>query len=93
MTISTVNYCETIFKHPDLTKTKGVPTYETLHQIHNKIKANAMAVHSTLGGGQHSYLILLISPTAYALLTNIPFVCQFHPGNLGIPIAATRHAQ
>ena len=52
-----------------------------------------MAVHSTLGGGQHSYLILLISPTAYALLTNTPFVCQFHPGNLGIPIAATRHAQ
>ena len=29
----------------------------------------------------------------YSLLINTPFVCQVHPGNLSIPIAATYHAQ
>ena len=71
----------------------GIPTYETLHLIHNKIKANAMTVHSNIGGRQHGYLGLLVSLTAYSLLNNTPFVCQVHLGNLSIPIAATRHAQ
>ena len=60
--ISTINYRETIFEHPDLTKITGVPTYETLHLLHNKIKANVMAVHYNLGGGQHNYLGL-VAPT------------------------------
>ena len=52
-----------------------------------------MAVHSNIGGGQHVYLGLVVVLNAYALLTNTPFVRQVHPGNLSIPIAATRHAQ
>ena len=71
----------------------GIPTYETLHLIHNKIKASEMAVHSNIGGGKHGYLGLVVSLTAYALLTKNPFVCQIHPGKLSIPIAATRNAQ
>ena len=35
----------------------------------------------------------MVRPTAYSLLTNTPFVCQVHPGNIVIPIAATSHAQ
>ena len=93
MTLSTVNYRETIFEHPDLTKITGVLTYETLHLLHNKIKSNAMAIYSNLGGGKHGYLELVVRSTAYALLVSTPFVCQFHPGNIIIPIAATRHAQ
>ena len=92
MTISTVNYRETIFDHPNLTKITGVPTYETLHLLHNKIKSNKMVVHSNLKGGQHGYLGLVVILNANSLLTNTPFVCQFHPGNLIIPIADTRHA-
>ena len=71
----------------------GVPTYETLHLLYNEIKSNAMAVHSNLGGGQHGHIGLVFSLTTYDLLTNTPFVCQVHPGNLIIPIAATRHAK
>ena len=93
MRISTINYHETIFEHPDLTKITNVPTYETLHLLHNKIKANAMAVPSNIGGGQHSYLGLVASLTSYALLANTPFVRQVHTGNLRIPIADICHAQ
>ena len=71
----------------------GAPTYETLHILNNEIKSNAMAVHSNLGGGQHGYLRLVISPTAYALLNNTNFFCQVHPENLITPITATRQAQ
>ena len=52
-----------------------------------------MAVHSNPGGGKHGYLILVTSPTDYALLTNNPFVRQVHPENLITPISATHHAQ
>ena len=85
MTISTINYRETIFEHPDLTKITGVPTYETLHLLHNKIKANAMAVHSNFGGGQHRYLGLVVIHNAYALITNTPFVLPVHPVNTPKP--------
>ena len=93
MAISTVNYRDAIFEHTDLSKIIGFPTYETLHLLHNKIKSNAMAVHSNLGGGQHGYLRLVISPPAYALLNNTNFVCQVHPENLITPIMATPQAQ
>ena len=93
MTISTVNYFDTIFKHPGLTKITGVLNDDTLHLLHKKIKANTMEVHSNLGGEKQRYLGLVVSPTAYALITNTSFVHQVHPGNLIIPIAATRHAQ
>ena len=93
MTISTVNYHEKIFEHTNLTTITGIPTYETLHLLHNKIKPNKMAVHTNIGGVQHSHLRLVFSPTTYALLEKTPFVCQVRPGNLSTPIAATRHAQ
>ena len=73
MTISTVNYRKTIFKHPDWSKILGLLTYETLHILHNEIKSNALAVYSNLGDGQHGYLSLVFRPTAYSLLTNTPF--------------------
>ena len=71
----------------------GIPNYETLHLLHNEIKSNAMAVQSNLGGGKHGYLGLVVSLTAYGLLTNTPFVNQIHTGKLVTPIAATCHAQ
>ena len=92
MTISTVNYRETIFDHTDLSKIMGVPTYETLHLLHNEIKANVMAVHSNIGGGQHGYLGLVVRPTDYNLLAKNPFFSQFRTGTLIIHIAATLHS-
>ena len=66
MTISTVKYRRTIFEHPNLTKIIGVPTYDTLHLLHNKIKSNTISFYSNLGGGQNGYLGLVVRPTAYS---------------------------
>ena len=89
MVISTVNYHETIFEHPNLTKIIGIPTYDALHLLHNEIKSNAISVHSNIGGVQHGYLGLVVSPTACALLSNSPFVPPINPGILSIPVVVT----
>ena len=80
MMVSTFNYRKKIFEHPNLSKITGVLTYDTLHLLHNEIKSNALAVHSNIGGGQHGYLGLVVSLTAYYVLTKTPFVSQVHPG-------------
>ena len=56
-----------MFELPNLSKIIGVPTYGTLHLLHNEIKPNTMVVHSNIGCGQHVYLVLLVLLTAYAL--------------------------
>ena len=52
-----------------------------------------MSIQSNIGGGHCIYLILVVIPTAYSLLTNTLFVFQLNPVNLLIPIAATRKYQ
>jgi hypothetical protein len=93
MSISTVNYREIFFEHPELTKIIGVPTYNTLHKLNQEIKSNAISVHSNLGGGQHGHLGLVVSPTAYVILSNTPYHCPDLPEELEIPAGGTRHAQ
>ena len=93
MGISTINYCEIIFKHPNLSKIMVLPTYETPNLLQNEIKSNAMAVNSNLRGRERGYIRLLVSPTSYTLLTNKSFFCQFHTVHIIIYIAGTCHAQ
>ena len=91
MSISAVNYRETHFAYPDLTRIIGCPTYDTLHILKNEIKANAISVHSNLGGGQHGNLGLVISPAAYTRVSQVPYVLPLHPGELVIVEGTTRH--
>jgi hypothetical protein len=89
MSISMVNYREFFFEHPDLTKIIGIPTYDTLHKLNQEIKSNATSVHSNLGGGQHGHLGLVISPIAYAFLSDTPYQHLVLPADLDIPISTT----
>ena len=84
MTLTTsVNYKDLYFEHPTLTKIPGEPSYATLHTLTKELKANASSVPSTLGGGNHGYLGLVLSAANYALLTpNTPFLRPAHPGPL-----------
>ena len=80
------NYRDTIFEYADLTVIHGEPTYETLKTMVNQLKANARAVRTTLGGGQHGYLGLLLSQQQYNVIApGTPFVRPAHPGPLVIP--------
>ena len=62
-----------------------------LLSVLNELKANAQTVHSTLGGGAHGYLGLLVSAPQYALISATPFVMPVYPPPLVLPAGATIH--
>lgn len=91
MTSTSINYADTYFQFPVLTKIHGEPSFESLRVLHDEIKANALAVTSTLGGGQHGHLGLALSNTDYARISNVPYTRPPHPGLLQIPNGITQH--
>ncbi len=83
--ISNVNYIDTFFEFKELTKIHGEPTFESIKLLHNQLKANANSVPSTLGGGAHGHLGLVLPPTLYNLISNTPFVRPAMPAPVQIP--------
>jgi hypothetical protein len=61
----TINYRESYFQHPSLTKIDGDPTYTSLAKLARECKANGKSVATTLGGGLQGYLGLVCSAAAY----------------------------
>jgi hypothetical protein len=86
---STVNYRELFFEYTDLDRIHGEPNPENLLRFQKQLKANARTVYSNLGGAQHGHLFLVLSPTAYALISNTAFVRPTHPRLLLIPAGST----
>ena len=75
-----------------LTRIVGEPDQPSLHNLYKEVKANAAAVHSTLGGGQHGHLGLVVPATTYAHLSNTPWIDPIHPGaDLIIPAGTAQH--
>ena len=86
---STVNYRDTHLERANLTPIRGEPTYETVHKLWNKIKANARSVYLHLGCGTHGHLGLVLTAAQYADVSTTVFTCPAHPVPLAIPLAAT----
>ena len=84
-----INYRDTFFEFPELTKLQGEPTCESLFLLRNELKANAQAVHSNLSDGAHGHLALVLSDAQYALITPLAFIRPAHPGTLAIPDGTT----
>eukprot|EP00957_Ditylum_brightwellii_P089095 6784535-Ditylum_brightwellii.AAC.1 len=64
-----INYRNTYFKIPDLTKIYGEPTTGLLLTLKNELKANAMTVPTILGGGACGHTGLVLGAVQYS---NIP---------------------
>jgi hypothetical protein len=74
MSISHVNYRESYFQHPTLTKINGDPTYASLAKLERECKANGKSVSTTLGGGLQGHLGLVCSTAAYQRISpGVPF--------------------
>lgn len=89
MSASSTNYRETVFAHRNLTRIHGEPSFSNLILLTREVRANAMAVHSTLGGGSHGHLGLVLSPAQYANISPTPFVRPAFPAALVIPAGTT----
>ena len=82
---NSTDYKNTYFQHPSLTSIRGELTYESLSTIYKEIKANENSVPTTLGGGNHGHLGLVISSLAYARITpGAPYLRTENPGLLDI---------
>jgi hypothetical protein len=73
MGFSGINYRETYFEFPELTKLQGEPNSKYLHKLRNELKANAQAVYSNLSDGAHGHLALVLSIIDGSILRPAPF--------------------
>ena len=90
-----VDYC-TIFpntlENGKLIPIRGKPTFNQLTDLRKLLVQNAATIHTTLGGGQHGYSGLVVSPADYALLSNVPFQMPgLPPVDPVYPPGATQH--
>ena len=74
MSTSSTNYRENVFRHQDLTRIQGEPTFSSLRILARELKANAKSVFSNLGGAQHGHLGLVLTPAQYAVINATAFV-------------------
>jgi hypothetical protein len=80
MSVSQINYRESYFQHPSLTKISGDPTYTSLAKLERECKANGKSVSSTLGGGLQGHLGLVCSTLTYSRVSpGVPFVRPILP--------------
>ena len=63
-----------------ITKITGKPNYKGLKNLKDQLKANAASIPTTLGGGTHGYLGLILSPAAYATIAATQFIEPIYPG-------------
>ena len=92
MSTSTTDYKNTYFQHRSLTPVRGEPTYEALSKLHQELKANANAVPTTLGGGRHGHLDLVVNPITYdRIASHTPLVRQQNPGIVNVELNATQY--
>ena len=71
----------THFEYKDLTKVHGRPDIDSLVTIFKELKRNAQKVPTTLGGGRHGYLALVLKTAAYLAVPNTQaFMRPVHPG-------------
>ena len=69
------------FPHEKLTKIEGEPTAATVRVLKREVYANAMAIATNLGGGNHGYLGMVMPAVEYNAMNNTqPFVAPNHPG-------------
>ena len=80
MTGLTVEEITAKFPHKSLPKILGEPSYETIHDMIEKLYANAASLQSPLGGGRHGHIGLLMSPQLYQTLSTTAYTAPTDPG-------------
>ena len=91
MTSTNIDYVDTYFEFPTLTKIHGEPTYFQLKELKNELKSNATSVTSDLGGGGHGHLGLVLSPADYTNVSANAYNRPAHPGTLVITPGTAQH--
>jgi len=92
----TLSVDEIVAKFPvkNIPNITGEPDYEAINHMVQTLYGNAASLTTTLGGGGHGHIGLIMSPPLYATLTATPYISPDDPGALPIiPPAATTPAR
>ena len=77
-----------------ITTVIGTPTFQAINSRHRVLKQNASSVTTTLAGGNHGLLALVLSAADYTQLTQAVWIEPINPGMRPvIPAASNRVAQ
>ena len=63
-----------------LPKLDGEPTYENINSLMQMLYANAATLTSTMGGGKHGHIGLIMKPALYRTLSTTPYETPVDPG-------------
>ena len=81
MITTTQEIRKTHFPHPELDRIHGQPTIDQTFKLYKQIKQNASSVRTSLGGGQHGFLAIVLTNQQW---NSIPNVANFdRPTNPG----------
>ena len=84
----------TIENFQPITKVIRTPTFNAINSRHKILKQNASSVISTLAGGNHGLLALILNNAEYTALTGAVWIEPVNPGLRPIiPNGATRIAK
>ena len=91
MTNSSIDYINTQFEYPTLTRIHGQPNYPSLKIIKDEMKANASSVMSDLGGGANGHLGIMLTQLEYSSVSPTDYIKPLHPGALVIAAGTSQH--
>ena len=74
-----------------VTKITGQPNFKTFKKLQKQIKRNEASVTSSLGGGLHGQLGLVIPTSKYNIISGCNFIRPVHPRQLKIPENSVLH--
>ena len=74
---------------PIIPQKPGLPMFHIVNKVHNKSKANAALISSSLGGGAHGILGLGLSSATYHQITGSHFIRPNNPGALPQNVTGT----
>ena len=73
-TSATVDATVEVFPTPSLRKHSSKPDYASIKETYHILMVNAASIERNLGGGQNSYLGLILPPEQYAFVSGTAFV-------------------
>jgi hypothetical protein len=70
------------FPNKTLPNITGEPDYEAINQLVQSLYGNAASLATTLGGGGHGHIGIIMTVPLYATQTSNPYVTPANPGAL-----------
>ena len=78
--IQSVDDIRSVFLESTVQKMIGEPTYESIKALHKILKSNNASIATTLGGGNHGHLGLVLQPALYTVVTGSNYTAPNNPG-------------